>query len=129
MVYTNSQLIGSKPFVRKDVKKGESKWELSLNAVKNGGSIIQTPMVARYGKLFHLTKKPRGVFLKRSKQKLLGHSNPKMTQRYEHLSPDQLKDAIKLIDNKIDLQFTDIMYNTSFENSTVLAPSGILAGA
>ncbi|VAW14524.1 hypothetical protein MNBD_BACTEROID05-1144, partial [hydrothermal vent metagenome] len=62
-------------------------------------------------------------------QKLLGHANPKMTQRYAHLSSDQLKDAIKLIDNKIDLQFTDIMYNTNFANSTVLAPSKVLACA
>ena len=60
-------------------------------------------------------------------QKLSGHANPKMTQRYAHLSPDQLTDAIKLIDNKIDLQFTDIMYNTIFPNSTVLAQSEILA--
>lgn len=62
-------------------------------------------------------------------QKLLGHANPKMTQRYAHLSSKQLKDAIKLIDSKIDLQFTDTMYNESFENSTVLAPSRIFASA
>ncbi|MDP8212617.1 MAG: site-specific integrase [Candidatus Zapsychrus exili] len=54
-------------------------------------------------------------------QKLLGHSNPKMTQRYAHLQSDQLRDAIRKIDNRIDLQFQEIMYNTSLQDSTVLA--------
>ncbi len=50
-------------------------------------------------------------------QKLLGHSSPKMTQRYAHLREDMLKDAIK----KIDRQFEGVLYNTAFEFSTNLA--------
>lgn len=58
-------------------------------------------------------------------QKLLGHANPKMTQRYAHLQQEQLRDAIRKIDNRIDLQFQEIMYNTPLNDSTVLAPSGV----
>ena len=50
-------------------------------------------------------------------QKLLGHSTPKMTQRYAHLRQDQLKDAIE----KIDIQDDDLLYNSNFGNSTFLA--------
>ncbi len=50
-------------------------------------------------------------------QKLLGHSSPKMTQRYAHLREDMLKDAIK----KIDRQFEGVLYNNAFEFSTNLA--------
>ncbi|MBF0490199.1 MAG: site-specific integrase [Candidatus Omnitrophica bacterium] len=50
-------------------------------------------------------------------QKLLGHSTPKMTQRYAHLKHDQLKDAIA----KIDIQSSDLLYNSTFVNSTFLA--------
>ena len=50
-------------------------------------------------------------------QKLLGHSTPKMTQRYAHLRQDQLKDAIA----KIDIQSNDSLYNSNFKNSTFLA--------
>ncbi|MCP4651222.1 MAG: site-specific integrase [PVC group bacterium] len=41
-------------------------------------------------------------------QQLLGHSSMKMTQRYAHLRPDQLHDAIA----KLDLQFGNFDYNT-----------------
>lgn len=50
-------------------------------------------------------------------QRLLGHSSPKMTQRYAHLCEDTLKKAIEKIDGNID----DVMYNKSFRNSTILA--------
>jgi integrase len=44
-------------------------------------------------------------------QKLLGHSTPLMTQRYAHLQPNQMQDAIQ----KLDLQNLNIRYNdTSF---------------
>src|SRR3989338_10468774 len=33
-------------------------------------------------------------------QKLLGHSTPKMTQRYAHLKPEQLKEAIDVLDEQ-----------------------------
>lgn len=38
-------------------------------------------------------------------QRLLGHSSPKMTQRYAHLSGDQLRDAIRVLDEKKDTIF------------------------
>ena len=50
-------------------------------------------------------------------QKLLGHSTPKMTQRYAHLRSDQLKEAIE----KIDIQSEELLYNSNLEKSTVLA--------
>ncbi len=54
-------------------------------------------------------------------QKILGHSTPKMTQRYAHLRDDMLIDAIK----KIDTQFNPLVYNNELEmkNSTNLAQS------
>ncbi len=45
-------------------------------------------------------------------QKLLGHTTPKMTQRYAHLRADQLKDAIE----KIDTQSEDLLYNPHFSD-------------
>lgn len=54
-------------------------------------------------------------------QKLLGHANPKMTQRYAHLQPAQLKTAIDRIDRKINFNFEDFVYNTSSSRSTNLA--------
>jgi len=50
-------------------------------------------------------------------QKLLGHSTPKMTQRYAHLREDQLKEAI----DKIDIQSEDLLYNSTFKKSTFSA--------
>lgn len=50
-------------------------------------------------------------------QKLLGHTTPKMTQRYAHLSSHQLKDAIE----KIDAQSGDFVYNTSFTKAVGLS--------
>ncbi|MBU4334228.1 MAG: tyrosine-type recombinase/integrase, partial [Candidatus Omnitrophica bacterium] len=38
-------------------------------------------------------------------QQLLGHSTPKMTQRYAHVQPDHFKSAIR----EIDLQYTEIL--------------------
>ncbi len=37
-------------------------------------------------------------------QKLLGHSTPKMTQRYAHLGADHLKEAINILDKQNELQ-------------------------
>lgn len=56
-------------------------------------------------------------------QKLLGHSDSKMTQRFAHLSNDQLRNAIKKLDNrsKIDLQLDGLVYNNPLENSTIIA--------
>jgi len=42
-------------------------------------------------------------------QKLLGHTTPKMTQRYAHLSKGQLKDAIE----KIDMHSTFLAHRPS----------------
>ncbi len=50
-------------------------------------------------------------------QKLLGHSTPKMTQRYAHLRQDQLKDAIA----KIDIQSEGLLYNSNIGLSTFSA--------
>ena len=59
-------------------------------------------------------------------QKLLGHTTPKMTQRYAHLKADQLKEAFE----KIDIQLGKLLYNSNSNNvrldgvdrnSTVLA--------
>ncbi len=47
-------------------------------------------------------------------QKLLGHTTPKMTQRYAHLKSDQLIEAIE----KISLQNKDVGYNTLFNNDS-----------
>ena len=54
-------------------------------------------------------------------QKILGHSTPKMTQRYAHLRDDMLIEAIK----KIDTQFNPLVYNNELKikNSTNLAQS------
>lgn len=49
-------------------------------------------------------------------QQLLGHSSPKMTQRYAHIRPDHFKTAIE----EIDLQNTELGYNLA-SNSTDLA--------
>ena len=53
-------------------------------------------------------------------QKLLGHATPKLTQRYAHLRPEMLKDAI----DKIDVQFEGSLYNTPSCDSTNLAHLG-----
>ena len=42
----------------------------------------------------------RGVHM-RALQELLGHKDIKMTQRYSHLSPDQLQGAVRLLDDII----------------------------
>ena len=60
------------------------------------------------------TKKPlgrRGVDLY-VVQKLLGHTTPKMTQRYAHLGSNQLKEAIE----KIDIQVENLLYNSKFDD-------------
>jgi len=49
----------------------------------------------------HLTM--RGVHM-RALQELLGHKDIKMTQRYSHLSPDQLQGAVRLLDDIIPLK-------------------------
>jgi integrase len=41
-------------------------------------------------------------------QQLLGHTTPKMTQRYAHLSPRQFREAIE----KIDIQSDNLLYNS-----------------
>ncbi len=43
-------------------------------------------------------------------QILLGHTTPKMTQRYAHLGSDELTEAIE----KIDIQKDNILYNSKF---------------
>ena len=53
----------------------------------------------------------RGVHM-RALQELLGHKDIKMTQRYSHLSPDQLQGAVKLLD--------DILPSREF--GTILTP-------
>jgi integrase len=45
-------------------------------------------------------------------QKLLGHTTPKMTQRYAHLRSGQLKEAIE----KIDIQVENLLYNSKFDD-------------
>ena len=45
----------------------------------------------------------RGVHM-RALQELLGHKDIKMTQRYSHLSPDQLQGAVRLLDDIIPLK-------------------------
>ncbi|MBI3601522.1 MAG: site-specific integrase [Candidatus Omnitrophica bacterium] len=52
-------------------------------------------------------------------QKLLGHTSPKMTQRYAHLRSDQLKEAIE----RIDMQSKNNVYHADSNNSTFLAHS------
>lgn len=44
-------------------------------------------------------------------QKLLGHSNPKMTQRYAHLQPAQLQIAIEMIDGKVGINLDEFAKN------------------
>ncbi|MDE2010144.1 MAG: site-specific integrase, partial [Candidatus Omnitrophica bacterium] len=53
-------------------------------------------------------------------QKLLGHTTPKMTQRYAHLRAGQLKEAIE----KIDIQVDNLLYNSKSDDSTNLAQMG-----
>ena len=43
----------------------------------------------------------RGVHI-RALQELLGHKTLVMTQRYSHLAPEQLQNAVKLLDGVID---------------------------
>jgi len=52
-------------------------------------------------------------------QKLLGHTTPKMTQRYAHLSKGQLKDAIE----KIDMHSTFLAHQPSGDSTD---PEGVL---
>ena len=42
----------------------------------------------------------RGVHI-RALQELLGHKSVIMTQRYSHLAPEQLQNAVKLLDGVI----------------------------
>lgn len=42
----------------------------------------------------------RGVHM-RALQELLGHKDIKMTQRYYHLAPEQLQNAVRLLDGII----------------------------
>jgi site-specific recombinase XerD len=42
----------------------------------------------------------RGVYI-RALQELLGHKTLAMTQRYSHLAPEQLQNAVKLLDGVI----------------------------
>lgn len=42
----------------------------------------------------------RGVHI-RALQELLGHKTLAMTQRYSHLAPEQLQNAVKLLDGVI----------------------------
>lgn len=58
-------------------------------------------------------------------QKLLGHANPKMTQRYAHLQRDQLRSAIEKIDRKISSQFDKFEYNKKACDVTFSSHSGI----
>lgn len=48
-------------------------------------------------------------------QKLLGHTTPKMTQRYAHLAMSDLTEAVK----KIDIQKDNILYNSKFSVETI----------
>ena len=48
-------------------------------------------------------------------QKLLGHTTPKMTQRYAHLALSDLREAIE----KIDIQNDNLLYNSKFNDETV----------
>ena len=45
----------------------------------------------------------RGVHI-RALQELLGHKTLAMTQRYSHLAPEQLQNAVKLLDGVIGKQ-------------------------
>ncbi len=46
----------------------------------------------------------RGVHI-RALQELLGHKTLAMTQRYSHLAPEQLQNAVKLLDGVIGIGF------------------------
>ncbi len=64
-------------------------------AVKDAGLKDLTPHSLRHVFASSLVAKGTDLYVV---QQLLGHSTPKMTQRYAHIQPDQFKTAIKEID-------------------------------
>jgi integrase len=48
---------------------------------------------------------PCGEVHIRALQELLGHKSVIMTQRYSHLAPEQLQNAVKLLDGVIEKRF------------------------
>ena len=63
----------------------------------------------------------RGVHM-RALQELLGHKDIKMTQRYSHLSPDQLQGAVKLLDDIIPPAARLLKERKPKEFDTILTP-------
>lgn len=89
-VFTNPQT--GRPF--NNIRKSFAR------AVKGAGLKDLTPHSCRHVFASSLVEKGTDLYVV---QQLLGHSTPKMTQRYAHIQPDQFKTAIK----EIDLQFAD----------------------
>ena len=63
----------------------------------------------------------RGVHM-RALQELLGHKDIKMTQRYSHLSPDQLQGAVRLLDDIIPPAARLLKEGKPKEFGTILTP-------
>jgi integrase len=71
----------------------------------------------------------RGIHI-RALQELLGHKDVKMTQRYSHLSPDQLQGAVKLIDDIIPRRELDTILTPKpkKEKGVIANPLNLLVG-
>ena len=93
--YTDSEYIFWNPAKKRQIRSISGSFK---NALKKAGISDFKFHDLRHTFASQLVKSGVDLYVV---QKLLGHSNPKMTQRYAHLHPAQLQMAIEVIDGKV----------------------------